>query len=626
MKVLNSNLNGLKKQRILPGFDVEIDLNEIKKVELKPSKKDGVFIETTISNQKVQIGSTYSENKLISKVISQLPIEKESIYFMIGFGTPKVIQSLLNTIPKSSALLCIDLSPQSFYKVATEIDISSILEDERFIFCLSKHHEKALARAKELLIHRLKLFQKSFFIETNRLTYSKEFIPKNFSTLIANNIKESIQLAKMVYTTNDVSIKHYFDNAINTLRYHDWDYVINSVRGKPLLILGIGPSLALEIDKVKQRQDYYYIGCVDNALREVLHHGIEPDFVFQVEWQKTSLDFYRDLDIPKKSILVFLGGIYPEILNIWPGQKLSYPGGQIRALFYDFLHKNIPNFVGTNVGMLAAQFAFHVKADPVVFVGYDLCSPLANYFHPNALHLWDIYPHLSRFCSEELQDYIFNSLDGELMEVSRKDGEIVWTSNSVEMGRASLGEHFKFFKSDSKFYSTSRYGLMFDFVEFKAFEEIDLRIEKKSKELLQPNQCTLNNETFINSCQKKSQQLKTYFRLLKQVILDSKDLVDLSKNKVSDEKIQLKTNDLHRGLNELQKDKSMAWIEVTMGELDRRLIDLADREKNARKDWDREDAIIQMAKNFLEKADVYLSYEEPLLRYLEKCTQKIKPS
>jgi hypothetical protein len=77
--------------------------------------------------------------------------------------------------------------------------------------------------------------------------------------------------------------KIWVENIFNNISYYDEarpvSYLENNFEGKTALIASAGPSLADDVDTIKNNRNKFVIFCVNKAVKTLLDNNIEPDFV-----------------------------------------------------------------------------------------------------------------------------------------------------------------------------------------------------------------------------------------------------------------------------------------------------------------------------------------------------------
>lgn len=188
-------------------------------------------------------------------------------------------------------------------------------------------------------------------------------------------------------------VRNLARNAAAIVRYPGINQVEGGFEGVPAMVLAAGPSLDEVLEHLKAVRERCLLVCVDTALRSVLRHGIEPDFVVVVDPQYWNA---RHLDncVSTSSILVSEAAVWPQVLR----------GDFAATIFCSSLYplgRYIEERVGESKGILGAggsvatsawDFARLLGCRPLFMAGLDLAFPAgktharASLFEQRALH------------------------------------------------------------------------------------------------------------------------------------------------------------------------------------------------------------------------------------------------
>ena len=626
MKILDSNIQGLIGRRLVPGVDVAVNEDFLKQIEIWPASVEGHYLKIPISGRDVILGSQYSDQKLVEKQSKGLQLQPHTFYSMMGFDSGEYIRRVLKILPKSSHLFCLEPHPEFFYKICMMNDISDILRDSRFNILL----ENNLNRLETLTVDggpffKVSLYKKSAYLSRPQAFWLPEFQEQEWRAKMETKLKEAVLFNIYSFNTVDASIKNYFDNTLKSLENQDWSAVSAACQHQPLVIVGMGPSMSNEMDRLRDMQKYCRIGCVDNAFRELLHQGIKPDFVFAVEWQDVSLDFYAGVELPDDVTLVCLPGICTKLMELWKGPMVVYPAVQLMLVWRDLVNKTVPPFMGNNVGMLAVQFAMYIKASPVYLVGFDYCAPWGNYNHPNAAYVWNVYPDMTRFWSFEKIDFWYIRKHPMFKEETGIDGDKIYTLQSMMEGRVQMGKLLQSSGRESHFINCSPHVLLHEAVRYGALDELLALTQGVGvKKNLQPSRHSVDPQQIKEEARNKIKQVRKYYSQLKEIYFCAKDLLALLDQ--GQEEIKAKAMaQFYEQLKIMQEDKSLAWIEATMVELDRRLLYLMEADRVAREEAKSEnDKMLHMVRFFLDQYAVLSSYEEFFKKFFHGILEELK--
>lgn len=233
--------------------------------------------------------------------------------------------------------------------------------------------------------------------------------------------------------------------------------------GMPAVLVAAGPSLSKNVDQLVELQDRAVIIAAQTTLRPLLERGVTPDFVTSLDFSEMSRQFFENIDIPERVVLVaepkaawqavdaFLGREDPRPLALdvrrseCQGSGRAVPpdsrratafrpcgrsttGGPRhltpvgsgraaprRAILLDnaFAEKCVggplarrsPMEAGATVMHLAFYLAQWLGCDPIIFIGQDLGFGGHVYYAPGvAMHrAWR--PETGRFQTLEMKEW-----------------------------------------------------------------------------------------------------------------------------------------------------------------------------------------------------------------------------
>ncbi|HAP44125.1 MAG: hypothetical protein A2087_07970 [Spirochaetes bacterium GWD1_61_31] len=146
--------------------------------------------------------------------------------------------------------------------------------------------------------------------------------------------------------------------------------------GLPALVLAAGPTLDAVLPQLAVLRQRCLLVCVDTALRSLLRHGIEPDFLVTVDPQLYNAWHLHHCSSPS-SILISEGAVWPAVLRQRCRRLFmcssQYPLG--RALEERCRSPKGTLGAGGSVATTAWDFARSLGCRPIYMAGLDLSFP-----------------------------------------------------------------------------------------------------------------------------------------------------------------------------------------------------------------------------------------------------------
>ena len=144
--------------------------------------------------------------------------------------------------------------------------------------------------------------------------------------------------------------------------------------GIPAFIISAGPSLDKNIDQLKRAKGKSVIFAVNTALRPLLEHGIEPDFLVAIDYGPDTWHRHlKDVDTSRMRIIID-SAAHPAVVENFKGQ-VFYMDTKGRS-FMRWSKCIVGERGGVQKGMTVAHSCFLLALEfgcsSVVFVGQDL--------------------------------------------------------------------------------------------------------------------------------------------------------------------------------------------------------------------------------------------------------------
>lgn len=528
--------------------------------------------------------------------------------YQFGFGTGQSLRKTLSNMPNSSMLVCIEPWPSWFYALCCVEPIDDILRDERFSIGLT-HNPVEL----NSILSKVTRYKSCKEVVHSELHPKPDFDYGEFKRAVLDGILESIRHYTRNKSTLELSNRGVIENASTCLNAGDVDHLREQIAGKPYVAVGLGPSMAAQIETLKEIQGKAVIGVCDNALREILDAGIDPDIVFHVEWRIESLSFYQNLQYRKPMVLCHMLATHPEVVKAWPFKRVCYPSPNLDIIIPE-LKRRYPwrPFVGTTVGDFAIQFGIYAGASDVYLVGFDNSMPAGSYHHPSTAAMRETYGETSRFWSPEKWDWRHVIGSGSTITVEGWDGEQIYAHSSFRQSIELFNTFNRIKGPEQNIYSCSDYGAKLEvpFKELRALIECE-EIEKD----FDPSHEVHPRSTVRSLIQKRAKEVSKYFRKIKEIEATSGTYLQFLREDRK-EGMSAVRQDYKKSLVDLQRDVDLQWIENLIMMLDTEAARLALENKMARKDMNEEELFDFNAEKYHDYASGMMQYKDFLKQHI----------
>jgi len=182
--------------------------------------------------------------------------------------------------------------------------------------------------------------------------------------------------------------------------------------GRPAILVAAGPSLAKNVDQLRDLRDRAVIIAAQTTLRPLLERGIRPHFVTALDYSEISRQFFEGVEIPDELVLVAEPKASWHVVDAFRGATgLS----ESRVMFLDspFAHRCLGASLGKRAGLESGATVMHLAfylaqwlgCDPIIFIGQDLAFTGHCYYAPGvAIHrAWGA--ELGRYCTVEMKEW-----------------------------------------------------------------------------------------------------------------------------------------------------------------------------------------------------------------------------
>jgi hypothetical protein len=541
-----------------------------------------------------------------------------TLFYTFGVGTAAAMHEQLGKMKQSDLLVCVIPPKQYLTALPQESmeEMKAALSDPRVALVSEDSVEKSMAACKQRT-PMLPYMDAAEYLDIGN-PLSADFPMAVWREALENQIQQTATMTAMLINTSNVSVRNYFLNAYDTLAYQNWDSVAKAM-DRPLVLVGMGPSMVGDIATLRKLQGKVFIGATDNSLRYIAHHGIEPDFVFQVEWQERSMEFYHGVEIPEECTLVALSGVHPSVLRFWKGPKLCMPNYHLAEVFNGFVNETTRPFTGTNVGTLAIQFALRVRPKETWLVGFDFGTVQACYYHPGSISLHDVYPTVSRFWSVQKMDYGYHLNKHDALVVEDRHGKPMHGITSFESDRNNIAAMVA--TEGIKFFNASSDGRPVPGVEYRPLSTLDATDGLFYSGRAAPEPYLLDKDALIQRCDEKLSELAEYDRLSARVHGLAVGVCALHDH---GHKIDTALRDFGDAVSALQST-SFGWVESIVSSLEPRIRHVFLAETISAKDLPgKTERLLSWAKIVVEFYPPFSSYRKFIEDFLMHTKQKAK--
>lgn len=347
-----------------------------------------------LDGKNVYLNSKYNPSGEAEKYMEELrDMPEKSILTIFGLANGAFAREILNRINEDALVIVYEPSISIFMQVICGIDISDILDDDRFILVVeginSYHYDVTLST-----------FLKAHNKKTNKHIALPKYIdvfPDVYDVYRkkTRGIYERLQISKNTFLSVGKTV---CKNNIMNLRHlpgcrSGEDFVNHFPTDMPAIVVSAGPSLAKNKHLLKEVKGKALIMVVDTAISHVMSMGVEPDVILTVDFNK-DYKYFEGFDIKHIPLVVEPDSSYKIIDQVKP-ENIIFCGTDV-ALWTNMIRKQGSNLefldVGGSVATVAIAVAIKWGFKKIMLIGQDLA------FTGGAMHI-----------GEDVQEYDFST-------------------------------------------------------------------------------------------------------------------------------------------------------------------------------------------------------------------------
>jgi hypothetical protein len=199
-------------------------------------------------------------------------------------------------------------------------------------------------------------------------------------------IQECLQGGEMLLRTKVHLGGIIQENIIRNVPYLLSQPLVSSFKGMfpnvPAFVIGAGPSLDLNMDRLAEIGDRGIIIAADTVLKPLRSRGIHPHIVVTTDPTELNAHHFLDIDDLGETILVFSPSVNHRIPKQLKGTKTVIPlqTSRLMNLFPQVQRESNSLRTGVNVGQTCFNLAHYMGCSPIILAGLDFSFPVEGGF------------------------------------------------------------------------------------------------------------------------------------------------------------------------------------------------------------------------------------------------------
>jgi hypothetical protein len=332
--------------------------------------------------------SAYDPFREAAQQVIANDLEDAKIIFVVGEAGLYHLDTVLEHASEHAKVMLMSLHPDYLRLIFESRDLTDLLSDERLVIVTSSDMEHIKAGMRGAVVadmYDVPTF--SVMIHPIEMRLQEDF---------AYSFQQYLH---WVYTMSLTTLQttQYFE------RWWSHNFVVNipylltgtkasqlagKWSGKPVVIVGAGPSLNKNLHLLQQLKGKALILCVDTAYRILQKAGVEPDLLVTLDGSPMNAQHMEGCNyatIP----LFFDEYSHRAIISVHKGPKVLNSTGMFHEHWWNRVYDGVWEASSVPTGGSVATTAFSIArlmdASPIIMTGVDLCYPEGKLYAEGAL-------------------------------------------------------------------------------------------------------------------------------------------------------------------------------------------------------------------------------------------------
>lgn len=253
------------------------------------SKKDEDILTFVDDNGKeIYLNSRYNAESEAQTWAEAIENKGSKLYIMYGLGNGMCLKALLERISDTSVVVIYEPFIDIAYKMLSKVDLLDIIDNPNVVLYVRGVNEFQFVSMVTVSfnadsISNAVYLQHPKYKNLSEIAYKeyKDYEKNVYTSILANQQFFDKYSEKMIRTIN------------NNMQYLKEYRAIDQYNGAfdediTGILVGAGPSLANNIELLKEIKGKAIIGATDTSVKKILEHGIEPDFFASIDINKVT--------------------------------------------------------------------------------------------------------------------------------------------------------------------------------------------------------------------------------------------------------------------------------------------------------------------------------------------------
>lgn len=333
------------------------------------------------------------------------------------------------------------------------------------------------------------------------------------------------------YQVNENSIRHFrkewienvFVNLARNLYTRSFRGLLNSCVGVPAVIAGSGPSLSMEMDRLKAIRDRILLIAAGSSIQSLMRHGIEPDLIVSIDGGKANQRVFAHFDVSHIPFLYIPIVKHTSIRDERSPLLLHayFDNDALSCELMDLGEEDVVFESSATVSGTAIQAAVLMGCQDIVLIGQDFSYPGDQMYAHGVSHLPDQW---QKKKVENTELMVPNVAGGQ----NRTDSSMIVLKHNTEKIMSGFPQ--------VRFYNASPIGVVIEHTSLLSLDELPVRLSAESrpngwfKSLVQNHTKPISPERkdrILNRVDRYAKELHEWIDLLRKLELNLRSISDM---------------------------------------------------------------------------------------------------
>ena len=310
------------------------------------------------------------------------------IFILIGSGMGYLVEEMSLRLRAHQRMAVFERSPTIFKAALHACDLRATLGDKRVDVFIG---ENVIPQMEQWFLG-FQSHEKFHIAPPIRCGYTANYDAAFYESLTNKSVDmlryHAVGLATWAQFGSAIG-----DNDIDNMPEYFTSPGLNNLKsaweGKPAICVAAGPSLRKNLKllldpEVRNRVCVLAVGTVYGLLRSM---GIVPDVVTSIDFQRLNwTDQFRLFPQDRRSALVYLHSVYPQIPRRWPGPRfVARNSSDTTEWLVGYDEPKMTAGQVQTVAHLNVVAAIEMGCSPIILMGQDLSMPPTEHHAPGAM-------------------------------------------------------------------------------------------------------------------------------------------------------------------------------------------------------------------------------------------------